>query len=289
MIHHYSDLVPRKQRLWASGGISSIIAYLFIDLISHNELYNFILIEILLLILVTISLSFVFESAKESEKSHGIALRAELYYETRFIITFNFSIGCAVFLCFFINQLFFLLAVSVLMLLTMAYVSYKKIVDRESNRYKFVKILERIDEEREKPYDYFISYSRDESLFASKLAQLLVDRGAKVWIDVNEIGFGDQIDENVISGIFQSKAFIVILSKSYFKKHYTMLEFNVIDELVDKDLMKKFVINYDMKNKELRQKIPDICSIYFYSLSDKATNIWYDLKGISDKILSIQI
>jgi hypothetical protein len=60
----------------------------------------------------------------------------------------------------------------------------------------------------------FFSYSRSDSDFALKLAKNLREKGAEVWIDQNDIKFGNYWDSTVEKAIVSSEFVIVILSSN---------------------------------------------------------------------------
>lgn len=75
--------------------------------------------------------------------------------------------------------------------------------------------------------DVFISYaSEDREAVAKPLAQLLSSLGISVWFDQFDLKIGDSLRRKIDEGLNKSRYGIVILSASFFDKHYTNLELN---------------------------------------------------------------
>jgi TIR domain len=74
-------------------------------------------------------------------------------------------------------------------------------------------------------YDVFISHaSEDKETVAKPLAAALEVVGAKVWLDVLTIGWGDSLSEAIDRGLARSRYGIVVLSPAFFKKDWTRQE-----------------------------------------------------------------
>jgi hypothetical protein len=77
----------------------------------------------------------------------------------------------------------------------------------------------------EKEWDVFISHaSEDEEKVARPLADALHRAGVKVWLDQQELELGDSLSEKIDEGLSKSYFGIVILSKSFFSKHWPRRE-----------------------------------------------------------------
>ncbi len=76
-----------------------------------------------------------------------------------------------------------------------------------------------------KKWDVFISYaSEDLKNVAIPLANFLKKLGVSVWFDQFELKIGDSLRGEMDEGLSKCKYGVVILSPSFFKKHYTKLE-----------------------------------------------------------------
>ena len=82
----------------------------------------------------------------------------------------------------------------------------------------------------------FVSYSHDDSEFASLLASQLVKHKAKVWIDQWELHVGDSIIDRIQNAIQGASALLVILSKSSVESEWCKKELSsgLLRELEEK-------------------------------------------------------
>ena len=80
---------------------------------------------------------------------------------------------------------------------------------------------------QEKEYDFFISHAwEDKEAVAKPLADALIAKGAKAWLDKYEMTVGDSLRQSIDDGLVHSRYGIVILSETYFKKFWTGKELN---------------------------------------------------------------
>lgn len=81
-------------------------------------------------------------------------------------------------------------------------------------------------------YDVFISHaSEDKAEVARPLADLLVERGLKVWYDEFTLTIGDSLRRSVDRGLASSRFGVIILSPDFFRKEWPQAE---LDGLVSK-------------------------------------------------------
>jgi hypothetical protein len=74
-------------------------------------------------------------------------------------------------------------------------------------------------------WDVFISHaSEDKVEVARPLANVLSTKGMKVWLDEAELYVGDSLRAKIDEGLAQSQFGIVILSPSFFSKHWPQAE-----------------------------------------------------------------
>jgi hypothetical protein len=70
-------------------------------------------------------------------------------------------------------------------------------------------------------WDAFVSYaSEDRGAVAKPLSQLLIHLGLHVWYDEEELKVGDSLRQRIDDGLSRSRYGIVVLSESFFGKHY---------------------------------------------------------------------
>jgi hypothetical protein len=86
-------------------------------------------------------------------------------------------------------------------------------------------------------WDAFISHAReDKEAVATPLAAMLERRGIRVWLDQRELILGKSLLEQINYGLAHSEFGIVILSRSFFAKAWTMLE---LDAIVNRSLYRE--------------------------------------------------
>jgi hypothetical protein len=83
-------------------------------------------------------------------------------------------------------------------------------------------------------WDVFISHaSEDKRAVALPLAQLLSERGVKVWIDAHELKLGDSLRARIDEGLANSTWGLVVLSPAFFRKPWFQAE---VDALVSREI-----------------------------------------------------
>ncbi|MBI4762786.1 MAG: toll/interleukin-1 receptor domain-containing protein [Chloroflexi bacterium] len=81
------------------------------------------------------------------------------------------------------------------------------------------------------PNDIFISYSRRDSEFVTRLASDLDKQVAGVWFDQSDIQLGEKWHDEILKGIRDCKAFVLVLSPDADKSKYVHEEVNKALEL----------------------------------------------------------
>jgi hypothetical protein len=81
------------------------------------------------------------------------------------------------------------------------------------------------------PKDIFISYSRRDQEFVTRLASDLDAQVAGVWFDQSAIQAGEKWHDEIMEGIEQCKAFVLVLSPDAMKSRYVREEVNKALEL----------------------------------------------------------
>ena len=108
-----------------------------------------------------------------------------------------------------------------------------------------------------KKWDVFISHaSEDKEQLVRPLAQALSDRGIGVWYDEFSLKMGDSLRSSIDYGLANSRYGVVVLSKSFFAKHWPVQELN---GLFSKELKGKNVILpiwHTVKAEEVRAFSP---------------------------------
>ena len=79
---------------------------------------------------------------------------------------------------------------------------------------------------RSEDYDVFVSHATEDKDFAQPLAHGLRSAGLRVWYDDFELRVGDSLNERINEGLSRSKYGVVVLSPTFFSKHWTKMEMN---------------------------------------------------------------
>jgi len=107
-----------------------------------------------------------------------------------------------------------------------------------------------------KKWDVFISYAHeDKASAAAPLAAALVDAGVSVWFDEHEITLGDSLLRKIDEGLKDSQFGVVILSRTFFGKPWTMTE---LQGLMARQEFGKTILPvlHEMDHRELVQISP---------------------------------
>ena len=73
-------------------------------------------------------------------------------------------------------------------------------------------------------YDVFISHATEDKDFVGPLARALRAAGLRVWYDDFELSVGDSISAKINYGLSRSRFGLVIISRSFFTKHWAQHE-----------------------------------------------------------------
>jgi TIR domain/Ankyrin repeats (3 copies) len=130
------------------------------------------------------------------------------------------------------------------------------------------------------PWDVFISHAtEDKKAVAEPLAHALREAGLTVWYDQFELKLGDRVRMSVEKGLADSTFGIVILSPSFFMKHWTQIE---LDGLAQREVGGQKVILpiwYNITADKIRDHSP--------SLADRIAVRWeYGLESVVADVLS---
>ena len=87
-------------------------------------------------------------------------------------------------------------------------------------------MLDRLEPSNTGEFDVFISHATEDKDFAGPLAHGLRSAGLRVWFDEFELGIGDSLNGKINYGLSRSRYGVVVISPTFFKKHWTQLEMN---------------------------------------------------------------
>lgn len=108
-------------------------------------------------------------------------------------------------------------------------------------------------------YDAFISHAVEDKLaIANDLCRGLEDAGLKVWYSGIELGTGDSINKKILEGLHASRYGIVILSKNYLTKNWTMKELYLLMSKEQQGHKVILPILYDVTAEDLAAKDIDL-------------------------------
>jgi len=117
----------------------------------------------------------------------------------------------------------------------------------------------------ERRWDFFISHAtEDKQAIAEPLARALTSRGQRVWLDINQVGLGDSLEERISFGINGTLFGVVILSESFFHRYWTMHE---LDELVARR-KRIFIVLHNVDRNELSDAYPQLRDLFTVSTTE---------------------
>ena len=80
-------------------------------------------------------------------------------------------------------------------------------------------------------WDVFISHASEDKPFVSQLADGLTNKGVRVWYDKDVLMVGNSLRKTIDEGLGQSEYGVVVLSKSFFAKSWTLKELDALTAL----------------------------------------------------------
>lgn len=117
----------------------------------------------------------------------------------------------------------------------------------------------------ERRWDFFISHAtQDKQAVAEPLARALIARDQRVWLDVNQIGLGDSLEERISFGINGCLFGVVILSANFFHRYWTEHE---LEEIVARR-KRIFVVLHDVDRRELEATYPQLRDLFTVSSAE---------------------
>jgi hypothetical protein len=108
----------------------------------------------------------------------------------------------------------------------------------------------------------FISYASADEQVANRIAECLRSKNKEIWIDKEEITWGDQIVAKINSGLSTSSMGIVILSNNFFKREMPQRELNSMLLLATNMKFRILPLYYDLDHHDLFQLYPLLSDIH---------------------------
>lgn len=130
----------------------------------------------------------------------------------------------------------------------------------------------------DKPFDVFIAHASEDKGFVTPLALSLNKRDLKVWYDDFILKVGDSLRREIDKGLAESQYGIVILSHSFFNKHWPQKE---LDGLTAKEQLGKRVILpvwHNIDKEEVASYSPTLADIVAVKSS-------IDIEVVTNKII----
>ncbi len=131
-------------------------------------------------------------------------------------------------------------------------------------------------------YDVFLSHaSEDKDNVARPLAELLQERGLRVWYDEFELRIGDNLVAKLNAGISASRFGIIVLSQSFFAKRWTNYELDMLEQLWVTEERMLFPIWHGIEMEQIRAY-----RVFLANLVGRSTDT-YAIKEIANEIHEI--
>ncbi len=127
----------------------------------------------------------------------------------------------------------------------------------------------------ERRWDFFISHAtEDKQAVAEPLSRALIARDQRVWLDVNQIGLGDSLEERISFGINGCLFGVVVLSAKFFHRYWTEHE---LKEIVARR-KRIFVVLHDVDRRELEETYPQLRDLFTVSTAE-------GIDAVADKLI----
>ena len=135
-----------------------------------------------------------------------------------------------------------------------------------------------------KKWDVFISYASQDKKIAKSFVKELKKLDVKVWYDDDVLKWGDSLMESINAGLRNSIFGVVILSKTFFKKQWTMTELNALFSLENSTGEKKILpLLYKISHADIVKQYPILADIVSHSYNEGLEKLAKDLKKLIDK------
>jgi hypothetical protein len=111
-------------------------------------------------------------------------------------------------------------------------------------------------------YDCFVSYALEDKLnFVRPLVAVLKDLGLECWYDEDELVVEDSLFEALDCGIARSKTGLLIFSKSFMEKPWSIRERSGLRSAHDNKEIRLIPILHDITHDDLRQICPSLANL----------------------------
>ncbi|MGC1709166.1 MAG: toll/interleukin-1 receptor domain-containing protein [Nitrosotalea sp.] len=132
-----------------------------------------------------------------------------------------------------------------------------------------------------KKWDVFISHASQDKNIAEPFVKKLKQMDVKVWYDKDVLRWGDSLVESINKGLKDSLYGVVILSKTFFKKHWTHTELRTLLSLANTTGEKKILpLFYKITHKEIVEEYPILADIFGRSWDEGIDNLAKEIKKL---------
>ena len=135
--------------------------------------------------------------------------------------------------------------------------------------------------------DTFICHaSEDKESIARPLRDALKEIGITAWLDESEVRVGDSIRRKIDQGLATCRSATVILSRTFFEKHWTQYEMDGIFQRQVPGEIPIFPVRHGITVEEIRERSPSLADLS--SLNDSDQTIKRIATQIADKISQLK-
>lgn len=135
-----------------------------------------------------------------------------------------------------------------------------------------------------KKWDVFISHAHQDKTIADPFVKKLKEMNVKVWYDKDVLRWGDSLMDSINKGLKNSFYGVVILSKTFFKKHWTKTELRALLSLSNTSGERKILpLFYKITHEEIVDKYPILADIVGRSWDDGLDTLAQEIKELVDK------
>lgn len=135
-----------------------------------------------------------------------------------------------------------------------------------------------------KKWDVFISHAHQDKTIAEPFVKKLKELNVKVWYDKDVLRWGDSLMDSINKGLKDSFYGVVILSKTFFKKHWTKTELRALLSLSNATGERKILpLFYKITHEEIVDKYPILADIVGRSWDDGLDTLAQEIKELVDE------
>ena len=108
------------------------------------------------------------------------------------------------------------------------------------------------------PITVFISHAHADLPFARRLTRALQSHGIRVWLDEDEVHWGDSLIETIERGLLESGAVLVVVSRSSIESKWSQYEWQAVVAHDPADERRKLIIPVVLDDSQIPMPLADI-------------------------------